>query len=86
MHRVPSSEGFAFAVESGLGWGMLTEEQLGDGFEAGRLVPLPGARALDVPLFWQRWRIASPALDRLTDAVRTAAGSLRGSSRASGSC
>jgi LysR family transcriptional regulator, chromosome initiation inhibitor len=28
---------------------------------------------LDVALHWQRWRLASPVLDRLTGEVRTAA-------------
>jgi LysR family transcriptional regulator (chromosome initiation inhibitor) len=28
---------------------------------------------LDVPLYWQRWRLESTVLDTLTAAVRTAA-------------
>jgi LysR family transcriptional regulator (chromosome initiation inhibitor) len=32
----------------------------------------PG-RYLDVPLFWQRWRLDSPALDAVTSAVHEAA-------------
>jgi len=28
---------------------------------------------IDVPLFWQRWRLDSPRLTALTDAVRAAA-------------
>ena len=28
---------------------------------------------IDVPLFWQRWRLDSPRLTALTDAVREAA-------------
>ena len=31
-------------------------------------------RPAGVPLHWQRWRLDSPLLDRLTEAVRSAAG------------
>jgi LysR family transcriptional regulator (chromosome initiation inhibitor) len=39
----------------------------------GRVVPLGTRLHVDVPLHWQRWRLDSPVLDRLTDAVRRAA-------------
>lgn len=68
VHRVPTSADFLAAVESGLGWGMVPELQLGPG-----LVRLPGLDPVDVPLSWQRWRLDSPVLDRLTDAVVAAA-------------
>lgn len=67
-HAVPSSEGFAAAVRVGLGWGALPQDQLGDDLTTGRLVVLSEDR-VDVPLYWQRWRLASRRLDRLTDAV-----------------
>ncbi len=77
VHRVPTSHDFLAAVRAGLGWGMLPEPQLRPGVADGTLVGLPGAH-VDVPLHWMRWRLASPALDRLGDAVaRAAAGSLR---------
>ena len=41
------------------------------------LVPLVGRLHVDVALHWQRWRLDSPVLDRLTDAVRRAATVLR---------
>ena len=31
---------------------------------------------LDVPLYWHRWRLESPALEKLTTAVQTAAQTL----------
>lgn len=65
VHRVPTSADFVAAVRLGLGWGMIPTPQLDD-----RLVPLGSRLHLDVPLHWQRWRLASPTLDRLTDAVR----------------
>lgn len=68
VHRVPTSADFLEAVCLGLGWGMLPEPQLD-----GRVVPLVSRLHVDVPLHWQRWRLDSPVLDRLTDAVRRAA-------------
>ena len=76
VHQVPTSTDFHEAVRRGLGWCLLPEPQLLPDLEAGTLVRLPGrdgANRVDVPLFWQRWRLDSPALARLTDAVHAAA-------------
>lgn len=75
-HRVPTSADFLEAVRLGLGWGAVPEPQLRPAIEEGTLVPLTARGHVDVRLFWQRWRLDSPALARLTDAVR-AAGSAR---------
>jgi LysR family transcriptional regulator (chromosome initiation inhibitor) len=72
-HRVPTSADFLAAVRLGLGWGALPEPQLRPEVAAGTLVPLTTRDHVDVPLHWQRWRIDSPLLARLTDAVRVAA-------------
>jgi len=71
-HRVPSSADFLEAVRVGLGWGMVPEPQARDDLAAGRLAVL-SADVVDVPLFWQRWRLDSPRLATLTGAVRAAA-------------
>jgi LysR family transcriptional regulator, chromosome initiation inhibitor len=73
VHQVPTSADFLAAVRTGLGWGMLPELQARADLAAGQLVRLSGD-VLDVPLFWQRWRLDSPRLTTLTDAVREAAG------------
>ena len=73
VHQVPTSADFLAAVRIGLGWGMLPEPQARADLAAGQLVRLSGD-VLDVPLFWQRWRLDSPRLTTLTDAVREAAG------------
>jgi LysR family transcriptional regulator, chromosome initiation inhibitor len=77
VHRVPTSADFLEAVCLGLGWAAIPEPQLLEETAKGRLErlsPLTGPTGhLDVPLRWQRWRIHSPALARLTDAVRRAA-------------
>ena len=73
VHRVPTSHDFLAAVRAGLGWGTLPEPQLAPEVAAGRLVALAPRRHADVELHWQRWRLDSPLLDRLGDAVRAAA-------------
>lgn len=76
-HRVPSTESFAAAVRAGLGWGALPQQQAAADLSTGWLVRLPGTRPIDVPLYWQRWKLHSPALDRLTAVVRGASADLR---------
>ncbi|OIJ24649.1 LysR family transcriptional regulator ArgP [Nocardioides luteus] len=73
VHRVPSSHDFHEAIRRGLGWGMLLDAQAEADLESGRTIPLPGAKPIDVQLFWQRWRLDSVALDDLSEAVRRAA-------------
>ncbi|MGW4487697.1 LysR family transcriptional regulator ArgP [Amycolatopsis sp. NPDC004368] len=68
-HFVPSSESFAEAVAAGLGWGLVPELQLREG-----LVDLAPERPVDVPLYWQQWKLDSPALAAVSRAVAEAAG------------
>src|SRR6185437_1648152 len=72
VHQVPSTADFYAAVRIGLGWGMLPESQARADLAAGALVRL-SADLIEVPLYWQRWRLDSPKLAALTDAVRAAA-------------
>ncbi len=69
---IPSSHGFANAARAGLGWGMIPESQVGDALETGELVRL-GRDHIDQQLHWQVWKLASPRITRMTDAVRAAA-------------
>ncbi|MCM0620331.1 ArgP/LysG family DNA-binding transcriptional regulator [Nocardioides bruguierae] len=80
VHEVPTSTDYVAALRVGLGWGMLPEPQADDpAFGTDVLVPLPhpAVRPLDVDLHWQRWRLDSALLDRLSAAVRDAARALR---------
>lgn len=72
-HEVPDGHGFATAVRAGLGWGALLEVQAAPSLASGELVRLGARDHVDVPLYWQRWRLASEPLDRLSAAIRTAA-------------
>lgn len=73
VHQVPTSWDFLEAVRRGLGWSVIPEPQLHPELAAGRLVRLSAREHVDVLLHWQRWRIDSPLLARLGDAVRRAA-------------
>ncbi|MEU9252069.1 LysR family transcriptional regulator ArgP [Streptomyces sp. NPDC048270] len=78
-HHVPTSEGFRDAVVAGLGWGMVPEQQAGPLVRTGELVLLAPRRPMDVPLYWQQWKLDSPALSLVARLVADAAGeALRG--------
>ena len=70
-HHVPSTEGFVQAVLAGLGWGMLSELQLADPALRDAVVLLDPDAVVDVRLHWQRWKVRSPSLERLTEVVLT---------------
>jgi LysR family transcriptional regulator, chromosome initiation inhibitor len=72
-HAVPTSEGFVEAVALGLGWGMVPEIQAGALLREGRLISLAPDRPVDVPLYWQQWKLDSPALAAVAEAVAAAA-------------
>ena len=76
-HVIPSPHGFLAAVRAGLGWGAVPEGLLGADLDRGRLVPLGTDETVDVPLYWQCWRLRSPHVERISAAVRDAAAVLR---------
>lgn len=76
QHFVPTAEGFGAAVRAGLGWGMYPETLAAPYLDDGSFVRIAKAH-LDVPLFWQCWKIDSPMVGAVTEAVRSAAVSLR---------
>jgi LysR family transcriptional regulator (chromosome initiation inhibitor) len=72
-HRIASSQAFVDACLAGLAWGMNPELLISTHLAQGRLVELVPDTALDVVLHWQFTRLAAPALQPLTDAIRAAA-------------
>jgi LysR family transcriptional regulator (chromosome initiation inhibitor) len=76
VHYVPTAEGFGAAVRAGLGWGMYPEQLAAPALADGSFVRISGAH-LDVPLFWQCWKINSPMVKTITDRVWSAAAGLR---------
>jgi len=69
-HFVPAVEAFETAIELGLGWGMVPEQNLLRRPHLQEL--LPGA-TVDVVLYWQHWAHEPPSAQRLTAAVKSAA-------------
>ena len=67
IHYIPTAEGFGAAVRAGLGWGMYPEQLIDTSF-----VPITDQH-LDVPLYWQCWKLDSSTVARVTEAVRAAA-------------
>lgn len=72
-HFVPSSEGFVEAIVVGLGWGMVPRVQAEPLLRSGALIDIAPDRGVDVPLYWQQWKLDSPALAAVAKAVRESA-------------
>ena len=71
-HLIPDSQSYLGAVAAGLGWGMLPDEQEAQ-LPPDTVVDLAPGRTVEVELYWQRWKLDSPALAALTEAVTEAA-------------
>ncbi|WP_028454581.1 HTH-type transcriptional regulator ArgP [Chitinilyticum litopenaei] len=65
-HHVPATEPFLAAIALGLGYGMVPELQAGPELAAGRVVDLAPDWPVDVALYWHRWKVQSPRLERLS--------------------
>ena len=72
-HFIPTTHGFVEMAKRGLGWGMMPEHFVKAGLASGELVEIAPGHYLDVPLFWHRWRLNSPVLNALSEAVHRAA-------------
>jgi LysR family transcriptional regulator (chromosome initiation inhibitor) len=78
VHTIPAPGPFVRAIRLGLGWGMIEQEFVEEDLAAGRLVEVAQGKYVDVPLYWQHWKLDSIVLDALTTAVlRAAAAGLR---------
>ena len=69
-HYAPAVDAFEKAIELGLGWGMVPEQDLAG--RPGLQEVLPGAM-VDVTLYWQHWVREPLSAQRLTQAVKAAA-------------
>jgi len=72
-HWIPSTGAFVDACLHGLGWGIHPEPLIREHLRRERLVDLVAGKSMDVPLFWQHWRIESATLAALTRALTRAA-------------
>lgn len=69
VHHVPSVPAFSEAIRRGLAWGLVPEQLAEADLASGACVDLDPGRHVDVPLYWQHWRLESRVLGALTDAV-----------------
>ncbi|MDG4793344.1 LysR family transcriptional regulator ArgP [Micromonospora sp. WMMD1082] len=69
VHYVPSVPAFNEAIRLGLGWGLVAEQIADADVAAGRCQDIAPGRVLDIPLYWQHWRLDSHVLTVLTAAV-----------------
>ena len=72
QHFVPTAEDFGSAVRAGLGWGMFPENLAAPALADRSFVRVADVH-LDVPLFWQCWKLDSPLVAAITEAVAAAA-------------
>ncbi|ASO21325.1 LysR family transcriptional regulator ArgP [Actinoalloteichus hoggarensis] len=72
-HVIPESAVFCQAVVNGMGWGMLPTSQVAALPDPEALVELAPEHPVDVALYWQHWRLDSPPLTAVTEAVLRAA-------------
>ncbi|MBB5890587.1 LysR family transcriptional regulator (chromosome initiation inhibitor) [Kutzneria kofuensis] len=72
-HHMPSSTAYLDAVVTGMGWGLIPVSHAVPHLAAGTLVNLAPSRHMDVPLFWQQWKLDSPALAAAATAILEAA-------------
>jgi LysR family transcriptional regulator (chromosome initiation inhibitor) len=63
-HYVPATDAYLYAVESGFGWGLIPDVQARQ-FAQVELVELAPGRPVDVPLYWQQWKLAPPMLTEI---------------------
>lgn len=73
QHFIPSTHGFVEAAINGLGWGMNPEALVREQIASDRLRELKRGRHLDVPLFWQYWRLDHSSLTALTKEIKQVA-------------
>lgn len=73
VHWLPDAHAFVAATRAGLGWGMTPDPMVERDLKTGALVELVPGRPVDVPLYWQYWRLNVGALHRMTEAVQQAA-------------
>ncbi|MFW0794298.1 LysR family transcriptional regulator ArgP [Gordonia sp. CPCC 205515] len=69
---IPASTEFYRAIELGIGWGAVPQVQIADSLTSGRVTRIVDHH-VDVPLFWQYWKLSSPILDALTELTVAAA-------------
>lgn len=77
-HWIPSSRGFVDAALAAVGWGTVPTVMAAPLLASGELVRLRRDATLEVPLYWQHWRLETPLMEQLTQSVVGAARTMNG--------
>ncbi|HEY3047937.1 MAG TPA: HTH-type transcriptional regulator ArgP [Polaromonas sp.] len=77
-HFVPAVDAFEMALELGMGWGMVPEQNLAARAHRPPLAEVLPGQTVDVALYWQHWASEPVLAQRLTRAVKEAARALLG--------
>ncbi|NKY84710.1 LysR family transcriptional regulator ArgP [Nocardia veterana] len=72
-HCVPTSEGFRDTIAAGLGWGLVPETDAEPLLRSGALRHFAPGQWVDVPLYWQQWKLDVPALAVVAETIGSAA-------------
>ncbi|WP_338847573.1 LysR family transcriptional regulator ArgP [Massilia sp. W12] len=72
VHFIPASSAYFQALRLGLGYGLIPELQSGPLQESG-LIDLAPDKTVDVMLYWHAWKLQSPRLQNLGNAILDAA-------------
>ncbi|TBR44941.1 ArgP/LysG family DNA-binding transcriptional regulator [Marinomonas agarivorans] len=72
-HWLPSSEGFVTMLLSGTVCAVIPSIQIKRELQQGLLIELLPGKKLSVPLYWHWYNLNSPALEKLTDLIKTEA-------------
>lgn len=72
-HVVPSTADLLSFVNAGFGYSLLPVLQIESELESGQLIDINPKRSYDVKLFWHRWKMSTAIIDKLSDAIQSAA-------------
>jgi LysR family transcriptional regulator (chromosome initiation inhibitor) len=75
VHFVPTAEGFGGAVKGGSYGACIPKQLTAPSVRGGSFVRIADVH-LDVPLYWQCWKLDTPMVKKITDAVSLAAADL----------
>lgn len=68
VNYIPAAAEYRRAIAAGVGWGAVPEVEFDDEYIGRNLVKLSN-RPIDIPLYWQHWKLRSPAVIALTDII-----------------
>ncbi len=70
---MPSVREFDTAVRLSMGWGLITEREVRAEIESGAMRELAPGRLIEVPLFFQHWKLKAAVVEDLTATLTQAA-------------